>query len=102
MRVSALWCLGPYSAGKLDSLLRHMSPQRPQKSADLLSKKGQPSTRLGGDNKGNIYQLRSRSSKELIFTPRYLSVSLLLPYSVALEEESLLKYFISAKASSSP
>ena len=70
-----------------------MSPERPQKLADLFRKKGQPSTRLGGANKGNIYQLQSRSSKELIFACRYLSVSLLLPYSVALEGESVPKIF---------
>lgn len=70
-----------------------MSPERPQKLADLFSKKGQPSTQLGRDNKGNIYQLQSRSSKEFIIAPRYLSVSLLLPYSVALEGESVPKIF---------
>lgn len=67
-------------------------PERPQKPADRRRKKGQPSIRLGGDNKGNVYQLQSRSNKELISVPRYLSV-FLLPYSVALEGENVPKIF---------
>lgn len=84
-RVSALWHLGPYSAGKWGSLPRHRSPERPQKLADLLRTKGQPSSRPGGDNIGNIYQLHGRRSKELIFMPSYFPISLFRPYSVASE-----------------
>lgn len=58
----------------------------------ILSGKGQPSTWGGEGDTGNIYQLQSRSSKELFSVPRYLSVSLLSP-TLALEGENVPKIF---------
>lgn len=85
MRVSALWHLGPYSGGKWGGIPRHRSPERPKKLTDLLWTKGQPNSQPGGDNKGNIYQLHGRGSKEFIFMPRYFPISLMGLYSVASE-----------------